>query len=110
MLTANDLPTIRFAIVRRLDAEPGVIIYDLKMLPRPGRIEVGVEAEIDGHLRTRSRFDLPDPFELSHLHDEIDEIAEQFKVVRKNGGGGLLTLPERMIEGTGLRGRWLRYG
>lgn len=110
MLTADDLPTIRFAIVRRLDLEPGVKICDLKMVPRPGCIAVGVLAMINETAHVISRFELPDPFELSHLHDEIDEIAEHVKTARKNAGAGLLELPERTIPGTGLRGRWLRYG
>lgn len=110
MLTAADLPTIRYAIMRRISGLHGVTYSEVKMKPHPGYIAVGVLVEIGRHVLATSRFDLPDPFELAHLHNEIDEIAEHIKAVRKNGGKGLLTLPERQIAGSGLRGRWLRYG
>lgn len=113
MLTADDTPTIRFAITRRLDAEPGVEICEIKFAKHPDHIAVGILATLGKTIVTRSRFDLPNSFELSHLHDEIDEIAEQYKAARKvyfGRGGSFLIQPERQLDGSGLRGRWAKYG
>lgn len=114
MLTDEDTPTIRNAILRRLDIEPGVTICEVKFARGRGYIAVGVLAELDnGGPLCRSRFELPNPFEHGHLIEEIDEIAEQFKAARKahfGTGSGLILTPERQLQGSGLRGRWARYG
>lgn len=127
MLTGEDTPTIRFAIMRRLDKEPGVEICDLIVrttedIPGPmglvyerplGFIAVGILALLGQMLTTRSHFHLPDPFEIGHLHNEIDEIAEQYKAARKEffgRGGNFMAHPEKQLAGTGLRGRWAKYG
>jgi hypothetical protein len=116
MLTDEDTPTIRNAIYRRLDNEPGVKICEIKFAKGLHHIAVGVLASIDdmddGPI-TRSVFDLPIPFEHSHLVEEIDQIAEQLKAARKahyGSGGGLILTPERQLVGTGRRGLWARYG
>jgi len=113
MLTDEDTPTIRNAIYRRLDKEAGVAICDMKFAKGAGYIAVGVLATIDDGPITLSRFELPNPFEHGHLIEEIDEIAEQMKAARKahfGNGNGLILTPERQLAGTGLRGRWSRYG
>ena len=113
MLTEDDAPTIRHAITRRLDKEPGVEVCDIVMNSAGDHIAVGVLVRLDARIVTRSRFDLPIPFEHGHLLNEIDEIAEQLKAARKTyfgRGGGFLIQPERQLMGTGLRGRWLSYG
>jgi hypothetical protein len=113
MLTDEDTPTIRNAIMKRLDLELGVKICDIKFGKGLHHIAVGLVATIDDGPITMSRFDLPIPFEHGHLIEEIDEIAEQFKAARKahfGNGSGLILTPERQLQGTGLRGRWARYG
>ncbi len=114
MLTDEDTPTIRHAINRRLGNEPGVTICDIKFGKGMNYIVVGILAELDnGGPITRSRFELPIPFEHAHLIDEIDEIAEHMKAARKahfGRGSGLILTPERQLQGSGLRGRWARYG
>ena len=114
MLTDEDTPTIRHAINRRLGVEVGVTICDIKFAKGLNYIAVGILAELDnGGPITRSRFELPIPFEHGHLLEEIDEIAEQYKAARKahfGSGSGLILTPERQLQGTGLRGRWARYG
>jgi hypothetical protein len=132
MLTENDTPTVRFALIRRLDKEPGVEICDLKFEKYRigdsyrdldnGGIEriaavpfmrVGLLATLGGTLITRSVFDLPIPFSLQHVHDQVDEIAEQFKAARKDAfgrGAGMILTAEKQLAGTGLRGRWAMYG
>lgn len=113
MLTDEDTPTIRNAIFRRLDLEPGVTVCDIKFAKGRGYIAVGVLATVDDAVITRSRFELPVPFEHGHLVDEIDELAEQMKAARKahfGSGSGVILTPERQLQGTGLRGRWARYG
>jgi len=127
MLTADDTPTIRFAITRRLDREPGVDVLDVLMqsyaagesyldlstrlmLPTPMPfIRIGVLARLGNSITTRSWFDLPDPFEHGHLLNEVDEIAEQYKEARKGFFLSPMTERERKVKGTGLRGRWSRY-
>lgn len=132
MLTEADTPTIRFAIIRRLDTEPGVKICDLKFekygkgdryrdLDSGGElkiaaepfIRVGLVAEVGSVIVTRSVFDLPVPFSHQHLVNEIDEIAEQHKAARKDffgRGNGVILTPEKQLKGSGTRGRWASYG
>lgn len=116
MLTYSDEPTIRFAMMRRLDKEPGVKICEIKTVPHlrddPPYIAVGVLATVMDAIVTRSIFELPAQFELRHLHNEIDEIAEQFKAARLDffGKGCFLLEPEKQLAGSGLRGRWKQYG
>jgi hypothetical protein len=116
MLTAEDAPTIRNAIQKRLGTEPGVAICDIRVASHDygAVLRVGIMALLDGEaIVTRSLFELPNPFELGHLHDEIDEIAEQYKAARKahyGRGGAPMVSPEKHLAGTGMRGRWARYG
>lgn len=128
MLTASDTPTIRFAITRRLDQEPGIAVADIKfakvgrgdwyagdgeVLQRAGEpfIRVGLLLQVGHTIVLRSRFDLPDPFEIGHLHAEIDEVAEGCKRARKDFFTAALPVTEeKPLAGTGLRGRWSRYG
>jgi hypothetical protein len=116
VLTAEDAPTIRHAITRRLDTERGVAVREVKVEPHPDEvpafIAVGVLAELDGRLVADAVFHLPSEFELAHLHNEIDEIAEGFKSARIDAA--LSGLPAvgamRRLLGTGLRGGWAAYG
>lgn len=111
MLTADDTPTIRFALTRRLDAEPGVRVYDIKFHKEAGVVAVHVELLVGNALIVESDFHLPDPFELGHLHNEIDEIAEHCKKARLEfWRHGRVMRGRRELPGTGLRGRWERYG
>ena len=122
MLTFDDKATIENAIFKRLH-EPGKTeIADLKVENHPNAtppyIAVGVwlilEDRIgrEGLIDPRSFFDLPAEFEHSHLLNEIDEIAEQLKVVRRETVfSNLLAVPKKegprqFVTGTGLRGRW----
>ncbi len=117
MLTYDDEPTIRFAIRRRLEKEPGVRILDLHVKPRlsdiPPHIRVGIRAQLGQlPLYPKSRFDLPAEFEHIALLNEIDEIAEQYKECRRAffANGGKSVGVEIEVKGTGVRGRWKRYG
>jgi len=133
MLNADDTPTIRNAIIKRLDREPGVVICDLKfekakfgdwyavnphkdnsflLMCEAPFVRVRLESDIGLPRTLVSYFDLPVPFEHSDLLNHIDEIAEQYKAARLSiaGRGGLLTHPERQLDGSGLRGRWASYG
>ena len=107
MLTGNDVPTIRHAIIKRLSTEPGVAIADIPVDVAHDCIRVGVIVTLGESLLVRSRFDLPSEFELVHLHNEIDEIAEQYKAARKDfWSNGRMMVGEKAVPGTGLRGRW----
>jgi hypothetical protein len=114
---------IRWAILKKLDTLPGVKIYDVvivprqtpKPKPRQDCIAVMIRAMLFDGLDVTSRFDLPPEFDLRHLHNEIDEIAEQYKAVfvdfwgRGRHGTDLWTMggaPQKVMAGTGLRGRW----
>lgn len=113
MLTNHDTATVRHAILKRLDNERRAKICDIRFAQIPDGVAVGIETLLDGVIDLWSRFDLPKSFELSHVHNEIDEIAEQYKAARKQyyeNGGAFLVQPERQIAGTGLRGRWMQYG
>lgn len=111
MLTAEDTPTIRFAVLRRLDKLPGVQVCAIKFTQGPGCIGIGVLSRLGESIIVKSIFQLPPQFELAHLHDEIDEIAEQYKVARKDFFTAALPVSEaKEVPGTGLRGRWAQYG
>ncbi len=112
MLTIEDEPTIKHAIIRRLDKERGVKIYDTVVSGHHDCIKVGVLLGVDNRLILKSIFDLPPEFELGHVHSEVDEIAEQVKKARTDSiiRTDLERTPEVKMSGTGLRGRWERYG
>ena len=113
MLDAESEPTIRFAIMRRLDAEPGVEICDLQIRPNlaDSFIAVGMVARLGKLLIADAQFHLPIPFEIGHLHNEIDEIAEGFKKARHDFfKSGMRQVERKQLSGTGLRGRWAQYG
>lgn len=134
MLSFDDTPTVRWAILRRLDKEPGVAPAELRFWkyhqgdaypvnpddePEKWRwgtasapfLRVRLILMLGDFMHLTSRFDLPVPFELGHVHDEIDEIAEQCKKARRDFFTEALPVSEeKRIEGTGLRGRWGRYG
>lgn len=113
MLTETDLPIIRHAITKRLGAERGVRIVGIPMQAKDGHIAVGVLAVLDeGSLIVSSQFHLPIPFELAHLHNEIDEMAEQYKAARVKfwASGRVMKIPATALAGSGLRGNWARYG
>lgn len=118
-------------MLKRLDREPGAKLVDgsikhclagesywdfdanketMAFLPF---FRVGTLIELDHVILTRSRFDLPIPFELRHLHNEIDEIAEHFKAVRREyygRGAPMLVGTEKQLRGNGMRGNWKKYG
>jgi len=131
MLAEDAGPTIRWAILKRLDKEPGANLIDGSVKHCvPGDLywnfdenrqevavlpffRVGTLIELDRLILTRSRFDLPIPFELRHLHNEIDEIAEHFKAVRREfygRGAPWLAGTEKQLKGNGMRGNWKKYG
>lgn len=117
MLTYADAPTIRHAIIRRLSKEVGVAIADIKIEDRPDCIRVGVwllRVDLpteDGIVDTRSWFELPKQFYLRDLHNQIDEVAEQSKIAKREAGLKIIHRPgleamRKDIIGTGLRGSW----
>ena len=109
MLTAADTPTIRNAILKRIGKEPGVTIVDMPVVKHADHLAVGLLLEVDHVLLVRSRFDLPAMFDHSHLVNELDEVAEQIKAARKDAfgrGAALVQSTEKVMAGTGLRGRW----
>ena len=112
MLGFEDEPTVRNAIIKRLDRERGVEVHDIMIRNGGDHVAVGVLATLDHALVLRSRFDLPASFELRHVHNEIDEIAEQYKRARRDYWSHGRTLPreEQHLSGTGTRGRWAHYG
>lgn len=111
MLTFEDEPTIRHAIMKRLDKERGVDISDVLIKSHLDCIAVGILATIDDAIVVRSRFDLPPEFDYRHLHNEIDQVAEQYKAARLDftGRGHHLRQPEIQLMGTGLRGLWAKH-
>lgn len=130
MLTADDTPTIRNAITKRLGKEPGVAVADLKFqkyrrgdeyadvehggllrIAQQPFIRVGLLVQLGASIIHKSVFDLPNPFEHGHLLAELDEIVDSFKTARKDFFTAALPVSnEKRIPGTGLRGRWARYG
>ena len=61
-------------------------------------------------VHVRSEFHLPDPFEHGHLLNEIDEVGESLKKVRKEAFTSLPAPVVRNVAGSGARGGWGRYG
>jgi hypothetical protein len=122
MLTYDDAPTIRNAILKRLDKERGVKVCEIAIEPHLGplagddqHIAVGVlyvlDSEHDGPI-LRSIFHLPAEFEHRHLLNEIDEVCEHAKMARVDVAirGKIMRFGEqRTLLGTGLRGRWAQY-
>lgn len=125
-MTYDDEPTIKNAIWKRLHQPGTTEIADIRVInhpdAKPAYIEVGIwfvlkdRIQIDGLVDPRSFFDLPVEFTHSHLLNEIDEIAEQLKAVRKETAiARIMFNPEARqgrsaVLGTGLRGRWLDTG
>jgi hypothetical protein len=107
MLSWDDAPTIRWAILKRLDKEPGVRVTRVVAKPFPGFIGVGVEALVRDTLATRSHFRLAPQFGLADLHNQIDEIAEQLKATWRDHTGTLRSdqSAAAQLAGTGLGGR-----
>ena len=118
MLTYDDEPTIRHAIMRRLEAENGVKVFTLLIRDHKDFIKAGVGCTVGAPsmlgtqpLITEHLFELPVPFEHSHLINEIDEICEKIKEARKRHFlAGSPSTPRQHLPGTGLRGRWAQYG
>lgn len=126
MLTYADEPTIKNAIMRRLDppkgkkGERGIKVCEIKIVPHlvenPPFIAVGmllaIDSEHDGPI-VRSLFHLPAVFEHAHLVNEIDQIAEQVKSARIDAlthSKPMRLGEQRTMLGTGLRGLWAQYG
>jgi hypothetical protein len=122
MLTAEDKPTIRNAIRKRLDRERGVRVLSVPVKEHEDCIRVGVHILLENliqltadesaevPLQLISRFELPLSFEHAHLVNEIDEIAEQCKKARLDWwmrGRKLEGFVE--LAGTGARGRWQKH-
>lgn len=116
MLTHADEPTIRFALNRRLDKEPGTRVGEIKCTPHlkaePPYTQVEAEIYLNSTLTVRTAFHLPEPFEHRHLLNEIDEIAESCKRARLDfwKQGQSMMGAHNELPGTGLRGRWSNYG
>ena len=104
--------------MRRLDAETGLRVLEVLVKAHPRHIAVGVLWQANDKILGKSVFDLPPVFELGHVHNEADEIAEQVKEARRKmlftGGTempGLGSISEvHEAKGTGRRGNWRRYG
>ena len=105
----NNAAQIRWSILKKLDVLPGVKIYDVNIRPKKDHIRVEIRATLFDGLRVKSCFELPPSFELRHLHNQIDEIAEQYKAVFVDffgRGHHLVGAPDKVMAGTGLRGGW----
>lgn len=130
MLAADEVPTIEWAIRRRLDQEPGAYVF-IPILAQPYAkgewfldadtglhrvagepfIRVGVQIALGNLITLFAKFDLPDPFEHGHLLNQADEIAEQCKRVRREVfTSSLVEKSNGKLSGTGMRGNWDRYG
>lgn len=111
MLTYHDEPIIRNGVTKRLDKERGVRVIDVKTKPGDGCLRVRVLATIDDVLHINGKFELPPEFDYKHLHNEIDQLAEQAKEARRDfWAKGRPERVERMpLRGTGMRGLWARH-
>lgn len=112
MLTYEDEPTIRNALEKRLESEPGVKSVDIHIKNRPHddppHIRVSVQTKLYLVPKiVKSRFDLPSEFDYWQLHNELDEIAESYKEVCSFLRKGF---PPEGVEvelgGRGVRGNW----
>lgn len=131
MLTSDDTPTIRNAVLKRLGLEPGVHVAEIKFqkyargdeyfvdppackltaITAEPFVRVGLLLQLGESLIVDSRFDLPDPFEHGHLLAEIDEVAQGCKKARRDFFTAALPVSERkFLPGSGTRGNWKRYG
>lgn len=116
MLTYNDEPIIRRALTRRLDSIPGLRVLEVLVKQHARHIAVGVNWQMNDLVIGNSIFDLPSQFELGHVHNEADEIAEQAKDARRQFLlHGVMAAKGSVSEtytakGTGRRGNWRRYG
>lgn len=115
MLTYNDEPIIKRAINRRVGSEVGVKILGIIVKDKLTHITVGIHWQVDDKAVGTSIFDLPSQFELSHVHNECDEIAEQIKEARAKFR--VSDMPEKLdtseiykAKGNGRRGQWRMYG
>jgi hypothetical protein len=108
VLTFEDAPTIRHAILKRLENEPGVRFVHVFAKSFAGYIGVGVEAALHDTLIARSHFRLPAEFELAALHREIDEIAEQYKAAWRAHRGVVRSdqSAPAQLAGNGRDGNW----
>ncbi len=116
MLTYDDEPTIRWAIERRMDKEPGVKCSYVHVEPcleaMPPFLAVGVTVELGLGMDVTSVFHVPSQFEHGHLMNELDEIAEKVKEARAHFFRNGMDFSGKRVElkGTGHRGHWKRYG
>lgn len=117
MLTYEDEPTIRNAMMKRLDDKTkGMGVADIIIVHQDNCIKVAVWVIIidriqnEGLIDVRSHFDLPESFDIKHLHNEIDEIYDGCQKAREAAKTRLLWNPgadqRKPVLGTGLRGRW----
>ena len=118
MLAYDDWPTIKNAIQKRVGAEPGIRVVDIKIKnlgdpksPEGEFIKIGVEVLIDSHWEAFSVTELPKEFQHIHLLNQIDEMIESFKAARLNGWkkGEISDVKNptlNRLPGTGLRGHW----
>lgn len=116
MLSFEDEPIIRRALMRRLDSVPGVRVLQVLAKEHKTHIAIGVEWMVRDLVHGTSTFHLPKSFELSHVHNEADEIAEGCKEAARKFAlhiGGMTdpgAVSERYTaKGTGERGNW-KYG
>lgn len=110
-------PLIRRALQRRLTNEhiPGLRVLDIIIKDHKRHIAVGVLWQMNDLAVGSSVFDLPAQFELTHVHNEADEIAEQAKEARRrfllHGMADKGAISETYTaKGTGRRGNWRQYG
>ena len=113
MLTADDEPIIRRALMRRLDSEPGVRVLEILIKDHPDHIAVGCLLHVDDKIIVKSVFDLEPVFYLKDVHNQADEIAEGCKEARKTLRAVGLAMPDPgaiseifHAKGSGRRGFW----
>jgi hypothetical protein len=124
MISARDEPIIRRALMRRLDAEPGVRVLEIHIFDHQRYVAVGLLLHVDDKIIVKSLFDLEPKgfnaedghlYELKDIHNQADEIAEQCKEARKTlrftGSGSLVGAVSQIhvAKGTGRRGHWRNH-
>lgn len=111
MLTYADSPTIKNAITKRLAKERGVAVHEVYVGEGASCIRVAVLLVVNGHLLVRAVFELPQEFDYVHMHNEIDQIAEQCKEARQEywSRGRPEVVENVLLRGTGLRGLWEKH-